>query len=488
MIKKHFTHLSVLTLIVASIAACKKDSEKSIINADIVLKNNSVTPVLAKKLPGFESLEMFSVVGSDDILPNSPSYIFGGSADGAGLLKNTDGTYNLLVNHEDNFAVSRVTLDNTFKPVKGEYILNSNGGIWRLCSATMATPEEHGFGPLFLTSGESGEESRTHGVNPLATTFNASSSKELPALGRTSAENAVPLTKNAFAGKTVVIIGDDDSGTEGGQVFIYVSNTVGDLVNGKLYTLRRKDLNSRERDMLEGTGYDVEFVEIANAAGLTGRQLQLAAVGANSIRFGRVEDLDYGKGSASANREIYFNVTGQATTGANADYSRTKYGRVYKLVLDANNPLAGRIECILDGDNRTTGKAKEFQNPDNIMVTENFVYIQEDANSYGDETHDAYIYQYSIATKELKKVIELDHRRTASDASKYNVGVNSTFGSWEYGAMIDVSETIGVPNTFLLCIQPHTWRADKYKGVDGGTLRPNENQASQVIIIRGLAK
>jgi hypothetical protein len=36
------------------------------------------------------------------------------------LLRNVDGTL-LLVNHEDNFAVSRVTFDKTFKPTKGEY-------------------------------------------------------------------------------------------------------------------------------------------------------------------------------------------------------------------------------------------------------------------------------------------------------------------------------------------------------------------------------
>jgi hypothetical protein len=41
-------------------------------------------------------------------------------------------------------------------------------GTWRLCGATMATVAENGFGPLYLTCGESGEESRTHGINPFA--------------------------------------------------------------------------------------------------------------------------------------------------------------------------------------------------------------------------------------------------------------------------------------------------------------------------------
>lgn len=93
-----------------------------------------------------------------------------------------------------------------------------------------------------------------------------------------------------------------------------------------------------------------------------------------------------------------------------------------------------------------------------------------------------------MATKQLKVVFELDHRRTASDAATYNVGTVSKFGSWEYGAMIDVSEQLGIDDTFLLSVQPHTWRGDKYKGVDGGTKRPSENQASQIVLIKGLAR
>jgi hypothetical protein len=46
------------------------------------------------------------------------------------------------------------------------------------------------------------------------------------------------------------ISGDDDSGTYGGQVFMYVSNTVGDLTNGSLYMMKRTDDNQREEDMV----------------------------------------------------------------------------------------------------------------------------------------------------------------------------------------------------------------------------------------------
>lgn len=470
-------------LLGASFIACENDKAES----EVVLVNQSVTPVLLTKKSGFEKLELYSLITSDDVLPQSPNFVFGGSADGTGLLKNGDGTYTFLVNHEDNFSVSRITLDKSFKPVKGEYLLNSNGGTWRLCGATMATPAEHGFGPLYLTAGESGEESRTHGLNPYADVGSAGVSKELPGLGRLSAENALPLRASAFAGKTVVVIGDDDSGTYGGQVFMYVSNTVGDLANGSLYMMKRTNDNQREKDMVVGESYPVSFVKIENHTTMTGNQINASVNTLKAIKFGRVEDLDYRKGGSNADREIYFNVTGQNTTGINTDASRTKYGRVYQLNLDAANPLAGTLKVVLDGDDRT-GIAKTFQNPDNICVTKNYVYVQEDANGYGDETHDAYIYQYDIAKKTMKVVVELDHRRTATDAAKYNVGGTSGKGEWEYGALIDVSEQLGVEDTFLLSVQPHTWTGDRYKGADGGTGRPNEKQASQIVLIKGLAR
>lgn len=473
-------------LFLATLISCE-DVARSSSKSDVVLEDQSVTPVLLKKQAGFENLELYSLLTSDDVLPESPSFVFGGSADGAGLLKNVDGTFTFLVNNEDNFAVSRITLDKTFKPVKGEYLLNSNGGTWRLCGATMATVAEHGFGPLYLTSGESGQESRTHGLNPYANVGASSVSKELAGLGRLSAENAMPLNKNAYSEKTVVVIGDDDSGTYGGQVFMYVSETVGDLENGSLYMMKRNDDNQRETDMVTGQSYAVSFVKIDNHSTMTGAQINAAVNTLKAIKFGRVEDLDYRKGGKNNDREIYFNVTGQNISGTNADASRTKYGRVYKLNLDKASPLTGTLEVILDGDNRS-GITGKFQNPDNICVTKNYVYVQEDANGYGDETHDAYIYQYDIAKKQLKVVLEMDHRRTAVDADKYNVGGISAFGDWEYGALIDVSEQLGIDDTFLLSVQPHTWRGDKYKGVDGGTLRTSENQASQIVLIKGLAR
>ncbi len=466
-------------------AACGDDTV-STPNSNIppvALKNQSVTPSLVRSLiPG---VDIYSLIGSDDVIAGSPSFVFGGSADGSGFIRNTDGTFTLLTNHEDNFAVSRVKFDKDLKAISGEYVVNSTAGRYRLCSATLATIDEHGFS-AYITNGESNEESEILAVDPNGP---ANSPRYLSALGRFNTENSVPLPKTAYPNRTVIMIGDDDSGTEGGQMAMYVANTVGDLDNGNLYVMARTDNNIRERDMAVGQTYNVEFRQIANQKTLTGRQINQVGAALNVIRFGRVEDVDYRKGSAANNREVYFTVTGQNNTGVNADYSRSKYGRVYRLRMNETDPLKGTLEVIADGDDRS-GPARLFQNPDNIYVGTNYVYIQEDDNGYGDETHDGYIYQYNIATKDLRPVLELDHRRTQADAALYNaVGARPAGkAGWEYGAMIDVSTQLGQPDSFILSLQPHSWQGAKYRGVDGGTVRPTEQQASMMVIVKGLPR
>ncbi len=450
--------------------------------AVVSLANYSTTPALVKNV--MAGVTPYSLVGSDDAFPATPSFIFGGSIDGMGLMKDpTNGAFKLYLNNEDNFSVAEFWFEGTMKPAGGRYILNSTGGGFRLCSATLATPEEHGFGPLFLTAGESSEESMIRAVTPGSA---LNTSVTLPALGRWNGEQALPLPKTAYTGKTVIIVGDDDSNTQGGQVVAYVSNTVGDLENGSLYMLARTDNNQRERDMVLGQTYPVVFRQINNQKTLTGNQINALVPSLQAIRFGRVEDVDYRRVTGSG-REVYFAVTGQAFTGVNADSSRTKYGRIYRLILSTSDPLAGTLEVVLDGDVRP-GVAAQFQNPDNVTVTQNYVYIQEDPNGYGDEGHDARIYQYNIATKALTIVLELDQRR---GEAKYNVGQagnSSAFGAWEVSGLIDISDVIGQPDVFLVGVQAHTWTGAKYQNPDGGTIRTAENQASQLLALRGLPR
>src|SRR5688500_6380447 len=88
--------------------SCDKNDKPST-NPKPKIKNYSATPPLLKKRSGFENLELFTLISSEDSLPN---FRFGGSADGAGFLKEQHGNgYIMLVNNEDNYSVAKLYLD-----------------------------------------------------------------------------------------------------------------------------------------------------------------------------------------------------------------------------------------------------------------------------------------------------------------------------------------------------------------------------------------
>lgn len=472
--RKNYLAIISLALLVF---ACKKKND-TVTETKPEFKNRSNAPRLVTVDPAFSGVNAYTLISSNDTLPESPNFVYGGAPDGQGFLKNPDGSgYIMVTNHENTWAVSRVFLDKSLKPIKGDYLVNSDGGMFRLCSASLATQEEHGFGPTFLTTGESNVNAMTHAINPIGTALPADQSRVLPALGKFSGENAVPLPKDAYPGKTVIILGEDAGN---GQVYLYVSNTVGDLQNGKLYVLRRTNLNQIEKQIVKGNTYDVEFVEVPNAKNLTGTDIENLNASLGSIQFARVEDLDYRKGGGANSREIYF-----VATGISGQPDKTYWGRMYRLKMDNANPLVGKLEVVEDGD-LTPGVG--IINPDNVCVTNNYVYIQEDGDSFfPGATHNSLIWQYDIATGTKKRF--LDMRNNTIGASIYNPSNDQRFGLWEHGAMIDIGNDIGVPGTFLINIHPHSWvDGNKYLNPSKATSAQSYKSGGQTLILTNVPK
>lgn len=471
--------------LLGSFIACNSNDDNTTNNEStnpVELKSHSKTPILISKKAGFENLEIYSILSSEDKLVNSPDFVYGSMADGNGLLKNADGTYSLMNNIEAHYSVARITFDKTFKPVKGEYVLNATATAnTAMCSGTLVTPEEHGFGPLFLSGGEWDGNSKNVFATDLFKNANlAGTGKTLPALGQWDVENAVPLGKDAYSNKTVILIGDDTSNdsTPKGQLGMYVGNR-GDLENGKLYGLKviSSGINF-EMDMQEGTSYDVSFVKFNEK---TYNEIETESATKGIMGFSRVEDIDYRKGSAENNREFYFAVTGRKKTGLIG--KGTAYGRIYKVVLDADNPLIGKITCVLDGD-KLTGKAKQFHSPDNLVATKDYLYIQEDPNGYpdtADKTHYAYLYQYNLKTGVLKVVLECD--QVTAETKGY--GPKTT--AWEFTGMVDISDKIGIEGSFLIITQNHSWTNPNFfdpKAVTSTTYK----EGSTLYLVKGLER
>lgn len=480
--------LFTLGLIGATVlASCSDtDSDKTVpggSNAPARLKSHSVTNNYLKLSPEFASVNVFPILSSEDQLEGSPDFVYGSMADGAGLLKNSDGTYTLINNIEADYAIARITLNNELKPIKGEHILNAAATAETAqCSGSMVTPEEHGFGPLYLSGGEWGGASKGVFVtDPFKNANSASSAQMLPALGQWSTENAVVIGKDAYPNKTVAFIGDDhsDNNIPSGQLGMYVGNR-GDLNGGQLYGLKVTNANvTYEVDMAEGVSYAMEFVPLNET------QIDLLDAEAKQkgvMGFSRLEDIDWRRGSAANQREIYFCVTGRSKAGLVG--KGTKYGRVYKVVMNANDPAgAGTITCVLDGD-LPNGVAKAFHSPDNILVTENYAYIQEDPNGYeadkAEADHYARLYQYNLSTGGLRMVLECNQDAAIAD------GVGTT-KKWEITGMIDVSETVGIDETFLLITQNHGWEDPNFTDPKAN---PNStrDEGSMLYVVNGLAR
>ncbi|MFC4220360.1 phosphatase [Flagellimonas marina] len=432
---------------------------------------SSVTPnsMFEFKGPYAGTAQLEMIMSSADILPSDPSFVFGSYTDGAALYPAEDGTFALINNLEADYSIARIRVDSDLRPLEGDYIVNSTATAFTAqCSGSSITVEEHGFGPLYLSGGEWGGNAKgVYKINPFRSTNDRVEAERLPALGEWSTENAVVIGKDAYPTQTVVFMGDDDSQNvyPSAHFGMYVASR-GDLYGGKLYVLRGKDTTETaigggglkfEMGMAEDIEYDVEWVEMTER---TLEELNQEAIDSVAIGFQRIEDIDWQRGSAANNRNVFFNATGRIR-GDNPDLANrgTSFGRVYKLELNPDDPTGdAKLTVIIDGD-LEGGKGDGMHSPDNIVVTENYAYIQEDPNGYADLNADiqgyAKLWQYNIMTGDFIEVMECNQVAAAA------LGIGDTDSYWEITGMIDVTDVLGSAEPVFICgAQVHGWSFD----------------------------
>jgi len=416
---------------------------------------------------GSAQLEM--IMTSADILPSDSTFVLGAYTDGSALYPYEDGTYALINNLERDFSIARIRLNSDLQPMEGDYIVNATATAFTAqCSGSSITVEEHGFGPLYLSGGEWGGNAKgVYKINPFRSADDRVEAERLPALGEWSTENAVAIGKDAYPSQTVVFMGDDDSQNvyPSAHFGMYVGSR-GDLYGGKLYVLRGKDTTETaigggglkfEMGMAEDIEYDVEWVEVTER---TLEELNQEAIDSVAIGFQRIEDIDWQRGSAENNRNVFFNATGRIR-GDNPDLANrgTSFGRVYKLELNPNDPTGdAKLTVVVDGD-LEGGKGDGMHSPDNIVVTENYAYIQEDPNGYADLNADiqgyAKLWQYDIMTGAFTEVMECNQVAAAA------LGIGDTDSMWEITGLIDVTDILGASEpTFIGGAQVHGWSYD----------------------------
>ena len=342
--------------------------------------------------------------------------------------------------------VSRLVLDpKTGAVLAGRSVVDGTEGDESFCSAFLADGRV-GFGsPTFLTGEES--TASTWGGMAVAVDGDTGKATRLPWLGFLDHENV--LVVPGFAGKTVVLLTDDDS--EGSELCQCVADGPADLLAGK------GQLSVFVADGATGTA------DVAKGASLAGHFAPIDqkdnADAAGAFTFVRLEDLTSDRANPAT---VSFADTGdsEAPNLAPDGTPLTKNGRIHTLTLDAADPApASGFGVLFDGD-----KGDASLNPDNPETDGKQLMIQEDRNGHNrTEFEDtAPILSHDLASKSLTPVARLDQSEcnTLTDP-----GVKA--GEWGSSGIIDASNVLG-PGAWLIDVQAHPLKVPQFGGGDEG--------------------
>ncbi len=333
-----------------------------------------------------------------------------------------------FADHEDS-SVQRARLDlKTGLIVELEEMLPASAGYIRFCSAFMAGPAEGFNDYTFFVNEESndvlavtpGAPNADPAIAPyrqagLSVWLDAATGayKTIPGMGRHNHENTVVVPGGWD--DIVAVSGDDTFSAPSSQLYMYLADSPGALKQdkGELWAFQvtateagsvaPSDPFNDANDYLDipvGETWAGQFIPVPDGiargtesyppTSTNAPQASLEAwSNANNVfQFVRVEDIAY---DPDDTRTIYFADTGtdrlheSTTTGrlfrGAAGTGTTSYGRIFKMVLNADDPTVVDEFTILADSNPTT---ELFRNPDNLAVGHDSIMVQEDASSSND--------------------------------------------------------------------------------------------------------
>ena len=442
--------------------------------------SSSQTSYVIPVAPGIQTT---SLLTTPDIIGG---YKMIGIPDGTGAFDNGNGTFTLLMNHELGNTSGAVRAHGSAGAFVSKWIINKsnlsvisgsdliqniklwNGSAYttfnaanpstlarlnRLCSADLPPVSAFynsvtGKGTqekVYMNGEEAGNEGR--GFAHIATGPNAGTSYELPYLGKFSWENSVA---NPATGDKTIVAGTDDATP--GQVYFYIGTKTNSgteiekagLSNGVLYGPSVSGMLVEQSGSIPASNTPFTMINLGDVHNLTGATLNSNSNNAGVSQFLRPED---GAWDPMHPEDFYF-VTTNAFTAPS---------RLWRLHFSNINDLTqgGTITTILDG---TEGQ-KMF---DNLCIDHwGHILLQEDV---GNNAHNGKIWQYTIATDELKLIAQHDPAKFGDIGMAATPPYNQ---DEESSGIIDVQEILGA-GMFLLVDQAHY--AISGDAVEGGQL------------------
>ena len=214
------------------------------------------------------------------------------------------------------------------------------------------------------------------------------------------------------------------------------------------------------------------------------------------FRFVRVEDIAYDK-RAGMCEHVYVADSGRGTAGATRRRGRSTNGRIWKLVLDPDDPTeVTSLSIFVEGDDMPVKTLARSTSPTTSRRPPNSLFITEDPGSsqqftvgrreLGQRDDGA-----SLASTTSRPGRRRSSRRSTSRPTRGPTDVDAAakgnLGAWESSGVVDASAAFG-PGAFLVTVQAHTLWVDKAPGDDNvapaGPDFTYKREGGQLVLVR----
>jgi hypothetical protein len=180
----------------------------------------------------------------------------------------------------------------------------------------------------------------------------------------------------------------------------------------------------------------------------------------NVFEFTRIEDMAFDKRDGMSN-VVYLVDSGRGATSASGNPFTSTNGRVWKMVLDPEDPFTvDSLSILIEGDDNPVKTLGEIHQPDNIESTVNGLLITEDpgssqqfaVGSTDPNATTARLMHYRFSDGVIRAVLAVDQSADEGPTDEDAPVTAGNWGAWESSGIIDVSSVFG-PNKFLIDVQ-----------------------------------
>jgi hypothetical protein len=216
----------------------------------------------------------------------------------------------------------------------------------------------------------------------------------------------------------------------------------------------------------------------------------------NVFQFVRIEDIAYDKRPGYQN-VAYIVDSGRGRTAAQSldtPNFRSTNGRIWKMVLDQNDPTkVTSLTVFVEGDDNPVKTLNEVHQPDNIETTASGILLTEDPGSsqqfpFGSTDPSATTARlWYVPFAGAPAVVARVDQSADGGATDVDGRPLGNLGAWESSGIVDASAAFG-PGAFLITVQAHSLWVQQAPGEDNnGDGQPDftyKREGGQLLLIR----